>query len=110
MADASDPGSDGQPSSSVAKLHNLAVNLASMQRLLCRRDRGGALVRADTALIRTAIVAGYDEVRRVRALLATIPDDPMATWHPTVEALHAALGKLDLMLGALAEMVALRDG
>jgi hypothetical protein len=94
----------------VATLHNLAVNLASMQRLLSRRDGDGTLVHADTTLIRTAIAAGYDEVRRVRALLTTIPDDPMATWHPTVEGLHTALGKLDIMLGALAEMVALRDG
>jgi hypothetical protein len=110
MIDGSDPSRDGHPSPSVAKLHNLAVNLASMQRLLGRRDGDGVLVRADTALIRTAIGAGYDEVRRVRALLATIPDDPMATWHPTVEALHTALRKLDIMLNALAAAVALRDG
>lgn len=110
MVDDPHPGREGQPSPSVAKLHNLATNLASMQRLLGRRDGDGALVRADTALIRTAIAAGYDEVRRVRVLLATIPDDPMATWHPTVEALHAALKELDVMLGVLAEMLALRDG
>ena len=86
-------------------LHTLAVSLEALQRLLERRTTDGALVTADTALIGAAIEAGYEEVRRIRATLATIPDEPMAPWRRSVEILNAAVSQIDDLLDTLEAML-----
>lgn len=101
---------DDRPDPALAKLHTLTLDLAALQRLMSCRDADGALVPVDAALIGTAIGAGYDEVRSMRALLETIPDDPTVAWHPCVEALNGALEKLDIMLSALEAALNRRGG
>ena len=86
-------------------LHTLAVSLEALQRLLERRTTDGALVSADPALIGAAIEAGYEEVRRIRATLATIPDEPTAPWRRSVEILNTAVSQIDDLLDTLEAML-----
>jgi hypothetical protein len=94
----------------VAELHTLSLNLASFRRPLDRREGDGALVQVDAALVEFAIGVGYDEVRSMKALLETIPNDPTVAWHPSVAALSGALEKLNIMLSALEAALSRRGG
>ncbi|WP_342111271.1 hypothetical protein [Methylobacterium sp. SI9] len=91
-------------------LHTLAVSLEALQRLLERRTTDGRLVSVDPGLIGAAIEAGYEEVRRIRATLATIPDEPTAPWRRSVEILNAAVSQISDLLDTLEEMLGYLDG
>ena len=81
-----------------------------MRRLLGRRTADGTLALADPALIQATIEAGYDEVRRIRLLLAEIPTEPTSPWHRMADKMAAAVAELDGSLETLERMLSHLDG
>ncbi|MCJ2099417.1 hypothetical protein, partial [Methylobacterium sp. E-046] len=85
-------------------------SLTVMQRLLDRRTADGALVPADPALIQATIEAGYDEVRRIRLLLAEIAIEPTSPWHRMADNMAAAVADLDVSLKTFEQMLSHMSG
>lgn len=53
----------------IANLHTLTLNINAMRRLLERKTEGGEPLRANAALIRSAIEVGREEARQIRTRL-----------------------------------------
>lgn len=103
---------DVQSSEAVAStsLLALAANIATMKRLLSRRDDDGALVPAEAALIKLTITTAREETACVTTILADLPDDPSAPYREGVVTLLDAVTDLDVVLDVLMDAVSKLDG
>lgn len=104
--------SDTHPSKAVAStsLLSLAANIATMKRLLGRRDAGGALVPAEAELIRLTIKTAREEAARIGSMLAALPNDPADPHRDGVATLLKAVADLDVVLDVLMDAVGRLDG
>lgn len=106
------PVSDIHSSEAVAStsLLSLAANIATMKRLLGRRDDGGALIPAEAELIRLTIKTAREEAVRVSSMLVALPDDPADPHRDGVATLLKAVADLDVVLDVLMDAVSRLDG
>lgn len=106
------PVSDIHPPKAVAStsLLSLAANIASMKRLLDRRDDDGALIPAEADLIRLTIKTAREEAASVARMMESLSDDPSASHGEGAATLLKAVADLDVVLDVLMDAVNRSEG